>query len=68
MKVKDLIEILDGMNPEAEVRIMSQKNWPFENSIYGVFARGEFEDAGNDEDVFIVEGEQLTYGNSAAWL
>lgn len=33
MTVQQLIEELEGMNPEAEVRFASQPNWPFEYSI-----------------------------------
>lgn len=29
MKVRDLIEILEDQDPEAEVLIMSQENWPY---------------------------------------
>lgn len=30
MKVAELIEILEDMDPDAEVLIGSQENWPFE--------------------------------------
>jgi hypothetical protein len=33
MTVEDLIGMLEDENPEAEVRLMSQHNWPFENSL-----------------------------------
>src|SRR5690606_27099311 len=36
MKVRDLIEILEDQDPDAEVLVMSQENWPFENAIAGV--------------------------------
>ena len=36
MKVKDLIWILEQMDSEAQVFIMSQKSWPFEYSIHSV--------------------------------
>jgi hypothetical protein len=29
MKVKDLIELLEDMDPEANVLIASQPNWPY---------------------------------------
>ena len=78
MKVHELIEALEDMDdPEAQVFIMSQKSWPFEYSIHSVLQRSDFEGepAGDIEetdtsslDVFIVEGEQLRYGNKDAWL
>jgi hypothetical protein len=82
MKVKELIAILEEMDADAEVLIMSQQNWPFEYATYGVTVRSEME--GGDEededgepaprvngcqsnDVFIVEGAQLRYGSKDAW-
>ncbi len=51
MKVRDLIEILEDQDPEAEVLIMSQENWPFENAIAGVAMREDFvDDEEDDED------------------
>jgi len=29
MKVRDLIEILEDQDPDAEVLIMSQQSWPY---------------------------------------
>ena len=42
MTVSELRELLEGCDPEAEVRIMSQEGWPFENAIRGVAVRGDF--------------------------
>ena len=82
MKVRDLIEMLEDQDPDAEVLIMSQENWPFENAIAGVAIREDFVDDDEDDepgderryekgtapnDVFIVEGQQLRYGSKAAW-
>jgi hypothetical protein len=80
MKVSELIEILEEMDPDANVLIMSQENWPFENAVYGVTVREEFlgedaeedgddadESSGAPSDVFIVEGSQLRYGSKSAW-
>ena len=78
MKVSQLIDILQQEDPEATVLLMEQENWPFENSIRGVVARHEFEEPEDDEcrapnderrdnDVFLVEGCQLRYGNRNAF-
>lgn len=80
MKVGELIEILKDQDPDAEVLIMSQQSWPFENAVYGVASRedlrerdddddepGPTREAGAPSDVFIVEGQQLRYGSKAAW-
>ena len=77
MQVRDLIELLEDQDPEAEVLIMTQQNWPFENAVAGVASREDIveeepdEDAGTDgaarSDVLIVEGSQLRYGSKAAW-
>ncbi len=49
MKVRELIEILEELDPEASVYIMSQQNWPFELAIHGVTVREEFTET-DDED------------------
>jgi hypothetical protein len=49
MKVRELIEILEELDPEASVYIMSQQNWPFEVAIHGVTVREEFTET-DDED------------------
>ena len=55
---------------------MTQESWPFENAIRGVVAAFEIpkEDDAEDTDedeaddiVYIVEGQQLCYGNKRAW-
>jgi hypothetical protein len=85
MRLRDLIDRLEECCQElgdgAEVRLMTQQSWPFENRICGVTtdreinrAGGDDEDEPADEDdeagegvVFIVEGGQLGYGTKKAW-
>ena len=84
MTLNELIERLeeykDELGGDAEVRLMTQQNWPFENSIYGLASGAEIndydeddEDGGDDDDasedavLFIVEGQQLGYGTKRAW-
>ena len=80
MTVDQLIEILseyrDQHGPDAEVRLMTQENWPFENAIRGVTSGAEIngsddecgdQDVTDDTIVYIVEGEQLCYGSKRAW-
>ena len=75
MKVKDLIEMLQGCDPEATVLLGTQPSWPFEVGIEGVVQRSDFDDVGEDEysdnrkstDVLILEGGQIRYGQKAAW-
>ncbi len=79
MKVAELIEILEDMDPDAEVLIGSQENWPFEYDVAGVVTREEVVGESDDEeeprygeglaasDVFIVEGTQLRYGSNRMW-
>ena len=57
MTVAELIDHLEGCDPEATVRIMMQESWPFENSILGIAQRSDFTDecdcdapAGEHED------------------
>ena len=53
MTVAELIRILEGKDPDAEVRIMMQESWPFECELAGVAVREEFAsdecDCGADE-------------------
>ena len=79
MTVDELIarleEYRDALGGDAEVRLMTQQHWPFENAICGVVSGtelndpndGEDEDVDDDQVVFIVEGQQLSYGSKRAW-
>ena len=79
MTIDELIERLeeyrDAIGGEAEVRLMTQQNWPFENEVVGLASGEEInepddgEDEHVDEDnvVFIVEGQQRCYGSKRAW-
>jgi len=83
MTVDELIERLEEyrelIGGDTEVRLMTQQNWPFENSICGIVSGKEINDAadednpGDDDDVdddaivYIVEGSQLGYGTKRAW-
>ena len=79
MTIDDLIERLedyrDELGGDTEVRLMTQQNWPFENTVAGLASGQEINerDDGDDEDVdddrvvFIVEGQQLGYGSKLAW-
>lgn len=66
MTVIELIEELEQMNPEAEVRFASQPSWPFEysiNSVIEVNEDGGTEDVRDDGEsvVYLEEGTQLGY-------
>ena len=78
MKVARLIQLLEMYEPDAEVIIMTQPSYPFENSLMGVTSRDElFTDADCDDDkipesmdssdVIILTGDQLRYGTKRAW-
>jgi hypothetical protein len=79
MTIDELIERLedyrDALGGDAEVRLMTQQNWPFENEIIGLASgeeineRDDEDDDNVDEDcvVFIVEGQQRCYGSKRAW-
>ena len=77
MTLEELIDQLedyrDQFGGEIEVRLMTQSNWPFENSIYGLGSSDEIQDAGDNEEIsdkeiiYIVEGNQLGYGTKTAW-
>ncbi len=84
MTLNQLIERLEGYRDElggdAEVRLMTQQNWPFENEIAGVCSGSEINDAEDEDEaddpdeadeaddvIYICEGRQLGYGSGRAW-
>jgi hypothetical protein len=87
MTINELISMLedyrDEIGGDAEVRLMTQQNWPFENSIHGLVSGNQIneatnEDEGDEDDeyegdveddgvLYIVEGRQLGYGTKLAW-
>ena len=83
MTIDDLIERLeqyrDEMGGSTEVRLMTQQNWPFENTLAGICSgeeiNGEADEDDPDDDgdvddenvVYLVEGTQLGYGTKRAW-
>jgi len=58
MTVQELIEELNYVNPDAEIRFASQPKWPFEYSFSGPV---EVEDEEGFPTVYLVEGRQLGY-------
>jgi hypothetical protein len=48
MKVKELMAILEEQDQDADVIIVTQANWPFENSVHGVTTRQECMRDGED--------------------
>ncbi len=82
MTINELIERLeeyrDAVGGDADVRLMTQSNWPFENGIFGLASGEEINNAGDDDPdddgdveadrvIYICEGEQLCYGTKRAW-
>jgi hypothetical protein len=79
MTIDQLIERLEDYRDEfggdAEVRLMTQEEWPFENQIAGLCSGeeinehddGEDQDVEDDHVIYIVEGQQLGYGSKRAW-
>jgi hypothetical protein len=75
MTVQELIRELRDHDPDATVLIGTQPSYPFEHGVAGVVQRSDFmhrEDEDWDEgvkpdDVLVLEGDQLRYGNSDAW-
>jgi hypothetical protein len=79
MTIDQLIERLeeyrDTLGGDAEVRLMTQQNWPFENTVTGLASGEEINQADDEDDddvdddvvVYIVEGQQLGYGSKRAW-
>ena len=79
MTIDELVQRLedyrDSLGGDAQVRLMTQQNWPFENEIVGLASGEEINAATTerrtrmweDRVVFIVEGPQRCYGSKRAW-
>jgi hypothetical protein len=75
MTVRELIRVLESMPKSATVLLGTQESYPFENELAGVVQRHDFmhrededwEDGVEPDDVLLLEGDQLRYGNSDAW-
>lgn len=76
MKVNELIKILKDCDPNAEVLMVSQPNYPFEYAVDGLVVREEMVDEEDEgtwgdgcrgNDVLLLEGKQLRYGDREAW-
>ncbi len=50
MKVRELISLLEDMEPDADVFLLTQEAYPFENSIAGVCERRDFTECEPDPD------------------
>ena len=79
MTIDELIERLEEyretIGGDAEVRLMTQVNWPFENTIHRLVSGEELNDSGDGDDgdvgadqvLYICEGTQIGYGSKRAW-
>ena len=70
MTKQELIEMLEELDDDTEIRIMEQMRWPFECAIAGVAKStdlDEFTPEGGKGVVYLVQGNQLGYGDSQAW-
>jgi len=65
MKVHELIEILQDMDPEADVYVMAQESWPFEHSIRGVCQRQDFTDADDEAEPPPEDGDRWRASGSS---
>ena len=57
MTIDELIARLedyrDEIGGEAEVRLMTQQNWPFENAIIGLVSGAEINESDEDDDACV---------------
>jgi hypothetical protein len=72
MKVKELIELLQEQDEDAEVRLAVQANYPMEYGIKGIASSLELEACVEPADeanqiVWLVEGEWQGYGRRDVW-
>jgi hypothetical protein len=61
MTVEQLLEELEGCDPDAEVRIAQQPAWPFEYALDTAQAVVTVDLDDGQPVVYLVEGQQLGY-------
>ncbi len=80
MTAQQLMNMLEDLDPDTEVRFASQPHWPFEYDIVGVVLASELrrEEGGdvgyrppfsdpNADVLYLIEGSQLGYFTKQAW-
>jgi len=77
MTLNELIELLDDyrmeLGGETQVQLMTQPHYPLTSRLRGLCSSGEIDpenDQGDDEGcvlLYLLEGEQLGYGDERAW-
>jgi hypothetical protein len=78
MKVSELLKKLEDADPDATVLLCTQSHWPFEYTLEDVVIREEimdpedempprYDEGARANDVLLVEGRQLRYGQKTAW-
>ena len=62
MNKRELLELLEGVDYDTEIRCAHQPSWPFEYSIADVHIHEmACEDGEVDPIVYLVEGQQIGY-------
>jgi len=71
MTVGELKAILEDLEDDVEVVMQYQPNYPLKSEIAGATLKSEVEGEKPEFDevdvLYLVEGEQIGYGNKAAW-
>lgn len=76
MKVHELIERLRQCDPDATVYLTEQPTWPCEHALAAVVTREEvrqesgerrYDDGRAPQDVLLLDGAWVRYGERAAW-
>jgi hypothetical protein len=66
--IERLKEYRGELGGDCEVRLMVQKQWPFECGAIGVVSNKEIHEGETGANlVYIVEGDKICYGVKSAW-
>jgi len=57
MTVGDLLDLLDGLDEETEVRLAQQPSYPFEYEL----SDGVVVELGKEDILYLIEGNQIGY-------
>jgi hypothetical protein len=67
MTVGELKELLEGADPEAQVRLATQPNYPLEARVSGLAFSEDLEEAPEQPTVWVLEGSSMGYASKELW-
>lgn len=67
MTVGELILLLQEYDTQRQVELVTQPRYPVRYEVEGVVDGNDLDDEDHEDKVYLVEGDQLGYGNREVW-